>query len=181
MVTLVVRVIRLTWVALVVVALLALIAIGVATALIIGRTPTGSAPTTSTAPLALGTSARIGSMQTTVTSVRVVPTDPSHLPSANAEFIAVSIQMMDTGMAAVAFNVNDFALRDQAGNMFAPDIAGSSVNGVAALPSQMMMQPGRRISGEIVFEPPISDHAATLLWQPSASATGGAASWALTM
>ncbi len=181
MVTLVVRVIRLTWVTLVVVALLALVGIGVATALIIGRAPGGATAATATAPLALGTPARLGSMQATITSVRIVPTDPSHLPSANAEFIAVSVQMANIGSAAAAYRMDDFAVRDQAGIMYSPDIAGSSLNGVAMTPTQRMMQPGSHIAGAIVFEIPMSDHTATLLWQPATGAMSGAAAWAISI
>jgi len=181
MVTLVVRVLRLTWVVSIALALVALLAVGVAAAVIVGRAPTGAASAISTAPHAVGMSARLGSMQTTITSVRIVPTDPSHLPSANAEFIAVSVKMAAIGSATVLYSVNDFAMRDQAGNMFAPDIAGSSLSGVNALPNQGMMQPGRHISGTIVFEAPMSDHTATLLWQPSIVAAKGAASWTLSL
>lgn len=181
MVTVVARVIRLTWVVSVALALVALIAIGVAVALIIGRAPTGAASTTSPSPLALGTPAQVGSMRTTATAVRIVPTDPSHLPSANTEFIAVSVQMTDIGSAAVAYSMNDFALRDQAGIMYSPDIAASSLNGVAMMPIQQMMQPGRRMTGSLVFEIPMSDHTATLLWQPSAGGVQGAASWMMSI
>lgn len=176
-----VRGIRLAWVVVVILAVLALVAIGVATGFALGRAPSGGASSSSTSILALGTPAQIGSTQATAASVRIVPIDHSHMPSANAEFIAVSMRLANMGNGAAAYSMNDFVVRDQAGNVFEPDPAASSLGGVNAMPTQMMMQPGGRMSGEIVFEMPMSDHAATLIWQPSVSSTGDAASWAITM
>lgn len=168
------RILRLGWVGGILLTLVALIGVGVVIAVVLARPPSGSGTAVPTGT-ASSTTVRVS-----VTATRILPIDPSHLPPANHEFVAIAVELTDTGSTDVAYSVNDFLLRDQAGNTFDPDPGAASLAGVSALPVQGTLQPGRRRTGELVFEIPMSDHAATLLWQPAAGQAGGNATWLLT-
>ena len=180
MVVRVVRVMRIAWVAGIALALLALvvIGIGIAKVLVTAQPHLGS----SYAPTAhmLGSSARLGPTQATVTAVCILPVDLSHHPAANHEFVAISIRLVNMSQAMVVYGMSDFTLRDRTGAIVKPDVGGSTLIGAAALPNQGAIAPGDRIVGEIVFEVPMSDHATTLLWQPAAP-DDGRAIWQLAL
>lgn len=178
MVVRVARVIRVTWIAGLALALLALAAIGIAVAVVlIGAQvqPGASSPS----PHMLGSSVRLGPMEATVTSVRILPVDLSHRPAANHEFVAVSVQLVNTSQSAVPYSISDFVLQDQAGTVFNADVGGSILVGDSALPNQGAIRSRGKIAGQIVFEAPMSDHTATLHWQPGAASGDGEAIWQL--
>ena len=182
MVVRVVRVMRFAWIAGIALALLALvvIGIGIAQVLVTAQTRLGSGNASPSAHM-LGTSARLGSMVATVTAVRILPIDLGHRPAANHEFVAISVRLVNVNQVAEDYGVSDFALRDQAGDTVNPDIGGSALIGTAALPNKGTIAPGGGTAGEIVFEVPMSNHAAMLLWQPTAAPDDGTAAWRLVL
>jgi hypothetical protein len=101
------------------------------------------------------------------TKALVVPTDVSHRPASDHEFIAVDVQLTNASSKALNYSVSQFVMRDQTGSTFDPDPDGSYLIGATALPVQGTLPPGARQGGEIVFEVPLSDHAAALVWQPT--------------
>lgn len=157
--------------------LVALIAIGVAVAV----TLAGARPPASSNTLRSAAPASTITITVPDTSVQILPTDPSHRPAPAHEFVAVAVQLANTGQTPATYAVTDFALHDQEGNTLAADPAGSTLLGAAPLPAQGTLQPGERRSGEIVFEVPMSDHSAILLWRPEGATPAGTVSWRLTI
>lgn len=178
MVVRVARVMRVTWIAGLALALLALavIGIGVAVVLFEARAQPGDA---SPSPRMLGSSVRLGPVEATVTSVRILPVDLSHRPAANHQFVAVSVRLVNTSQSAIPYSINDFVLQDRAENVINADIGGSILIGNDALPGQGSIPSGDKITGDIVFDAPMSDHAATVRWQPGAASSDGEAIWRL--
>ena len=158
------RILRFGWLGAVILTLLATVGIGVAAVVEVSH-PSHNAS-------AAGPTAQRSPLSVSVTGVRILPSDPSHRPAANHEFVAIGVQLTDTGSTAVAYDISDFLLRDQAGNVFDADPDGAYLIGSSAVPVQGTLQPGVRRSGEIVFEVPMSDHGAMLLWQLATGPTG---------
>lgn len=171
--TLLIRIVRFGWLGGIILTLVAVAAIGVALVVAVAQ-PSAAAPATVPRQLA--------SVSVSVTTTaQVLPTDLSHRPASDHEFIAVGVQLTNASARALDYNVSAFVLHDQTGSTFDPDPAGAYLIGSAALPTQGTLQPGTHRSGEIVFEVPMSDDTATLLWQPSGEAAAGADSWVLTI
>lgn len=181
MVVRVARVVRLTWIASIALALLALVVIGIAVAVVLlpTRAQPGSASLPS--PHTLGSSARLGPMEATVTAVRILPVDLSHRPAANHEFVAVSVRLVNTSAATIAYGLHDFVLKGRTGDVFNADVGGSILIGAIALPDQGTIPPGGSISGDVVFQTPLSDHAATLVWQPATVTGDDVVTWRLVL
>lgn len=171
--TLLARILRFGWLGSIILTLVAVAALAVAIAMTVATTkpPETTATTVARQPAAVSVSV--------TTIARVLPTDRSHLPATEHQFIAVSVQLTNAGSQAVDYRVNDFMLRDRGDTTFTPDPAGSSLVGTAALPLHGTLEPGARRSGAIVFQVPMSDHTATLWWQPAADSTGGSTSWTI--
>jgi hypothetical protein len=120
-------------------------------------------------------------MEAPVTAVRILPVDLSHRPAANHEFVAVSIRLVNISAATVSYGLHDFTLQDQAGNLVNADVGGSALIGAITPPDQGTIPPGGSIAGDIVFQTPMSDHAATLVWQPAAAVSDGVVTWRLVL
>lgn len=80
------------------------------------------------------------------------------------------VRVTNRGSTPVTYRLSDFLLRDQAGTAFDPDPGAAGLASASALPLQGSLQPGASRAGELVFEVPMSDHSATLVWQPSVGA-----------
>jgi len=172
--TLVVRLLRASWISGALLAVVALVALGVAIAF------AAAGPMTKRAG-ALPTNAVVDPMSVSVTSTRILTIDPSHLPATQQEFVAIDLQLANRSSARANFSLDSFRLRDEAGVTFSPDSAASYLIGASALPLRATLQPGERRSGSLVFQAPISDHSVTLLWLPDASTGGAVASWSLSL
>lgn len=172
--TLFVHILRIGWVSGVLLAVVALAALGVALVFAATSQPAGktSAPSAS-APRELITVSLAGA--------RILPIDPSHLPAAQEEFVAVNIRFVNSGAVSSAYSMDSFRLRDLAGVTFSPDTAATYLVGASALPLQGTLQAGERRAGNLVFQIPISDHTATLLWLPDPASDTAVASWPLSL
>lgn len=156
MVVRVARLVRLTWMASIALALLALVVIGFAVAVVLvgARAQPGSASPLSSH--ALGSSVRLGPMEATVTAVRILPVDLSHRPAANHVFVAVSVRLVNTSAATVSYGLHDFVLQGQTRDVFNADVGGSILIGAITLPDQGTIPPGGSISGNVVVQPPFA-------------------------
>ena len=172
--TLIVRILRVGWISGSLLAVVAVVALGVAIAL------AATGPTAKRAS-ALPTNALREPMRVSVTKARILPIDLSHLPAAQQEFVAIDVQLANSGSTSAAYSVDSFRLRDQAGVTFSPDTGAAYLIGAAALPLRGTLQPGERRTGSLVFQLPMSDHTATLLWQPDAATSSATASWTLSI
>lgn len=173
--TLLARILRFGWLGSVALVLVAIMAIGIAVTITLVHPSAGGA---TSAPATSGANRVV---EVSVTGTRILPIDPSHLPAPNHEFVAITIELSDTGSTAAAYGLDDFLLRDETGNVFDPDPDGAYLIGASALPLQGSLQPGQRRVGALVFEVLMSDHEATLAWQPAAGPTGGATTWSLAL
>lgn len=155
--TLFARILRLGWLGSILLTLVAVAVIGIAVVVSIARPAAGT-------PTATAPSRHMPFSVSVTTTAQVVPTDLSHRPAAYHEFIAVTVQLTNTGASTVDYDVSAFLLRDHEGNTFSPDPAGSSLVGAGALPLYGTLKPGEHSRGALVFAVPMSDHTATLLW-----------------
>jgi hypothetical protein len=114
-----------------------------------------------------------------VTGVRILPIDPSHLPASQYEFVAIGVQFANGGSTPAPYGVNSFRVRDQAGVTFSPDTGAAYLIGASALPLQGTLRSGERRAGSLVFQLPMSDHTAALLWLPDAATESAIAMWTL--
>lgn len=170
--TLVVRILRAGWISGVLLAVIALVALSVSLVF-------AAVSPSSRRASALPEEAPSEPVNVLVSRARILPIDPSHLPASQAEFVAIDVQLTNSSSAPSAYNVSDFGLRDQAGVTFSTDPGAAYLIGAAALPVRGALQPGERRAGSLVFQLPMSDHTATLLWQPDAATGSSTASWML--
>lgn len=172
--TLIVRFLRVGWIGGILLAVVALVALGVAIAL----AATGPTAKKVGAP---PTNAPIEPIRVSVTKAHILPIDPSHLPATQQEFVAIDVQLANSSSTTADYSVDSFRLRDQAGVTFSPDTGAAYLIGAAALPLRGTLQPGERRTGSLVFQLPMSDHTVTLLWQPDAATSSATASWTLSI
>jgi len=172
--TLIVRILRVGWIGGILLAVVAVVALGIAIVL------AATGPTT-TRTSALPTNALREPVSVSVTKARILPVDPSHLPATQQEFVAIDVQLANSGSTPADYSVDSFRLRDQAGVTFNPDVGAAYLIGASALPLRGTLQPGERRAGSLVFQFPMSDHTATLLWQPDAATGSATASWTLSI
>lgn len=158
----IIRILRFGWLGGLLLALAGVTVIGVAIGVAVARLPRGASAAEPAAPYGL--------VAVSVTGTRIVPPDRSHRPAANHAYVAIAVRVTNRGSTPVTYRLSDFLLRDQAGTAFDPDPGAAGLASASALPLQGSLQPGTSRTGELVFEVPMSDHGATLVWQPSVGA-----------
>lgn len=131
-----------------------------------------------TAPLSSGASATVDDVQVAVLGARILLVEPSHLPAANHEFVAVQVRLANTGGQGMPYSISDFTLRGLDGTRYQPDPAGAYLVGAAAMPAQGKLGPHVPLSGEIVYQIPMAAHAVVMGYQPgSGPAAGNQIEW----
>lgn len=170
-----VRTLHFGWFAAIILTLVTIVGVAGAVAAMLMRSPVNGRASPSV------TRDERDSVRVSVSSIRILPLEPSYRPAPEHEYVAVTVRLMNSGSALAEYSTSDFALRDQAGSMFMADPSGAYLIGLSAMPLPGALAPGEARAGDLVFQVPMNDHSAIFLWRPNGDASAGSALWLLVL
>jgi hypothetical protein len=121
-----------------------------------------------------GTAAKVGQTITaatinvgcTLVSVNPLTPDSFEPPKAGHEFIYVHVKLTNKDSSEENYDEFDFRIMDGNGNITNMDLAPTSYTANNEL-RVGKLAPGGSVEGDIIFQAPVGDHKARLLWTPS--------------